>query len=209
MRHLGSIVLSLLLGPIVYVLTGVGLVRLAGTERDWYQVDRPPVLIGLGALAAAGILYAVLVFARLSPLGPFLVGLGFLGLTTWGLFDGASLTDLLPESIVGVSGSTGEPAYAVALLLAVPLLATIVIPRRWRRFPDRPADTATTEQEGAAPAYPSSPPPYTYPGAPIYTPPTDDSGSGRADLPAAGVRPGRRAGPHAGRRTRTDARPAG
>jgi hypothetical protein len=174
-RHLGSIVLALLLGPIVYVLTGVGLARLAGTERDWYQVDRAPVLVGLGALAAAGILYAVLVLARLSPLGPFLVGLGYLGLTAWGLSDSGSLANLVPERLVGVSGSAGEPAYAVALLLALPLLATVVIPRRWRRSPDRPAEpdqAAQMVEEGAAPAYPSSPAPFAYPGAPVYTPPT-------------------------------------
>jgi hypothetical protein len=97
MRHLGSIVLCLLLGPIIYVLAGVGLGRLAQVPRDWYRTDPRPIVIGLVLLAAAGILYAVLLLVRLSPLGPVPVGLGYLGLTAWGLLRTDSLTTLIPE----------------------------------------------------------------------------------------------------------------
>jgi hypothetical protein len=167
MRHLGSIVLSLLLGPIIYVLTGIGLVRLAGAPRDWYTADPTPVALGLAALVGAGILYAILLLVRLSPIGPVLVGLGYLGLTVWGLLRTESLTDLIPERYVGSAHVTGGPTFGVSLLLAIPLLATIGSPRRWRRRPDGVTETA----EDAA--YPTSPAPaYTgYPGAPIYTPP--------------------------------------
>src|SRR3954470_5267926 len=184
MRHLGSIVVSLLLGPIVYVLTGVGLVRLAAASGDWYSTDPQPVAIGLGALVGAGVLYAILVLVRLSPLGPVLVGLGYLGLTAWGLLRPDSLTGLIPAHYVGSAGVTGGPTFGVSLLLAVPLLATIRRPRRWRRRPDAVGpsteDTAAGDPTSAGPSYPN------YPGAPIYTPPAPTPAPATREQPERG-----------------------
>src|SRR5256885_7919110 len=63
--------------------------------------------------------------------------------------------------------SPDPPAFGVSLLLAVPLLATIGSPRRWRRRPDA-VDPSTEDTAGG---YPTSPAPAyaNYPGAPIYT----------------------------------------
>jgi hypothetical protein len=186
MRHLGSIALSLLLGPIVYAFVGVGLVNVTGAPADWYKTDPAPVLTGLAAYGVAGLLYAVLMMTRISPLGPVLAGLGYAGLTAWALFDGESMTDALSYRIGDSDEVLTRPAYGVALLLAVPLLATIVSPRRWRRSANPPAAPATEEQatdgladptSPAIPAYPSTP-------APIYTP--------TSRLPAGEAGPGER-----------------
>jgi hypothetical protein len=193
MRHLGSIVLSLLLGPIVYAFVGVGLVKVTGVSADWYKTDPVPVLIGLAAFAVAGLLYAVLTMTRISPLGPVLAGLGYAGMTAWALFGGGSMTDTLSYRISDSDEVLTRPAYGVALLLAVPLLATVVSPRRWRRSVTPPA--ATTDETGDTPStYPTSPAIPAYPSTPppIYTPtsrlPADDveSGERTAVLPPPG-----------------------
>ncbi len=163
MRHLGSIVLSLLLGPLVYVLTGVGLVKMEIAESGGVRSEYVATSIALGALAAAGLLYAILVMARISPLGPVLLGLAYAAVTTWTLLERGSFLRMVPGDIPGARGAVPAPAGAVTALLAVPLLATIVSPRRWRRYANPPA---ADQAPAAAPAYPGEP---AYPGAPAYS----------------------------------------
>src|SRR5690348_8342720 len=133
MRHFGSIVLSGLLGAFVYVLSGIGLVKSAQAQRSGLTETYSAASMGLAALAAAGLLYAILVLTRLSPLGPVLLGLGYLGMTAWALFAAGSLHRIVPGTVAGVRDAAWQPAGALTTLLAVPLLATIVSPRRWRR----------------------------------------------------------------------------
>lgn len=171
MRHLGSIVLSLLLAPIVYALTGIGLVKMAGIPRHLSGHDYMTLGIGVAALIGAGLAYALLVMARLSPLGPVLAGLGFLGMTAWYIGNRSSFTRIIPENLLGVRGALWAPASAVAVLLAVPVLATIVSPRRWRRWANPPAAVAAPGYTppavtGDESGYPGTP----YPGAPSYSP---------------------------------------
>jgi hypothetical protein len=137
MRHLGSLVLSLILAPAIWVLTGFGWVRyhlsLAGFDGD---VTAP--IVGLAALLAAGSLLAVLVMARLSPVGPGLAGLAFLAMTAWLAVDATSFHRIMPDLFLG----TDSPTYlaeGLAVPLAVPLLATVLSPRRWRRYDHVPA----------------------------------------------------------------------
>lgn len=163
MRHLGSVILSLLLGPLVYVLTGVGLVKMEIAESAGVRSEYLATSIALGALAAAGLLYAILVMARISPLGPVLLGLAYVAMTAWTLLEGRSFLRTVPGDIPGARGAVWAPAGAVTALLAVPLLATIVSPRRWRRYANPPA---TDQAPAAAPAYPGEP---AYPGAPAYS----------------------------------------
>jgi hypothetical protein len=171
MRHLGSIVLSLLLAPIVYALTGIGLVKMSEIPRHLSTGDIDTVSIALAALMAAGLVYAVLVMARLSPLGPMLAGLGFLAMTAWYIGNRASFTRTIPSDALGVRGAAWAPAGTVMALLAVPLLVTIVSPRRWRRWANPPAAVAAPGYSppvgpGDEPGYAGTP----YPGAPSYAP---------------------------------------
>jgi hypothetical protein len=163
MRHLGSIVLSLLLAPIIYALTGIGLVKMSGVPRHLSTSDYATLSIGLAALVGAGLVYSVLVMTRLSPLGPVLAGLGFLAMTGWYVGNRGSFTRTISSDALGVRGAAWAPAGAVTVLLAVPLLVTIVSPRRWRRWANPPAAVA-------APGYTPLGDEPNYPGAPAYSP---------------------------------------
>lgn len=135
MRHLGSVLLSLLFAPLIWLSTGVGVSKLAeGLTED---PDRFAAFTGLLAIGIAGLLYSLLVLSRLSPLGPVLVGLGFAGATLWALMARGSFRDTVPEHFLGVAGAGWLPSTGYAALLAVPLLATIFSPRRWRRYADQ------------------------------------------------------------------------
>src|SRR5262245_43765871 len=109
--------------------------------------------------SAAGLLYSVLVLARLSPVGTFLAGLAFFGLGMWSLFAHSSLQDLMPDRFLGVDGLLGAPisgfgpAFAI---LGMPLMLTVFSPRRWRRYPNgAPAAELSYSPGGvsAAPEY--------------------------------------------------------
>lgn len=129
MRHLGSLILSLVLAPIIWVLTGIGLVEY-GPARDRLGSD---VVLALAALVAAGTLFAVLAIARISPVGPMLAGLAYLGIVAWATLDHASLQATLPRSVLGTESALTRPADGYAVLLAIPLLATAFGAGRWRR----------------------------------------------------------------------------
>jgi hypothetical protein len=174
MRHLGSLALSLLLTPIMWVLGGIGIVKFA---ESWQtnDVDYLAVAVGLAALLGAGTAYTLLVLPRLAPVGPALAGLVLLGSGVWAIVDRDSFVDIVPADLLGVETAGYQPA-AFAPVVAVPLLCMLASPRRWRRR-DEPAI--------GAPAYPMFPPrpPYQGPPAaapispgeqattPIYTPP--------------------------------------
>jgi hypothetical protein len=164
MRHLGSIVLSLVLAAITYLLTGIGLVKMAEAMFRHGTSKYTALGAALLALLVAGLLYSVLTLARLSPLGPVLSGLALFSITMWAIFATGSFQRTMPNSVLGVSGAPLVPAGGIAALLAVPLLATIVSPRRWRRYANQ---GATVAAYSAAPAYS----PYPQSAAPNYGPP--------------------------------------
>jgi hypothetical protein len=169
-RHLGSIVLSLLLGVSVYLLTGVALSYSARFAADEAAPER---FAGLLAAVVAGLLYSVLVLARLSPFGPVLVGLLFAGLTAWAWTDAPSFVDTMPATLFGVSGVTTLPAVPFSALLAVPLLLIIASPRRWRRRATPPPRPAAAPPGAVPPAAVS--PAAVSPGGSPYAGPSYDT----------------------------------
>src|SRR6266545_1258901 len=158
MRHLVSIIVSLLVTPVVYVLTGVGLVKFGEASGSSGATKFTALTIALIALLVAGILYSLLVLARLSPLGLVLAGLALFSATMWAILSTDSFRDT-------VRGTGWAPASGVAALLAVPLLATIASPRRWRRYATPGAAVASYS---AAPSYSTA---YPQSAAPSYGPP--------------------------------------
>jgi hypothetical protein len=182
MRHLGSIVLSVVSVVVIYVLAGIGMVRLAmdsglvalNKGTDWTDVG-----IGIGSLAVAGALYAILTLIRLSPLGTVLGGLLFVIVQLWALFDQSNLQSTLGSSVFGTPGAAEAPLTGLTIVLAIPLLATIFSPRRWRGK-DKPA-VATAY---APPAGQST---YAQPGVP--QPGMSQSGMPQSGAPAPATPP--------------------
>src|SRR4051794_21861747 len=84
LRHVRSILYTLVLAPAVWVLCGVGFTGdFVGRARDTGGAIES--LTGLLLLLLAGSAYAILVFAPISPAGPAFGGLVFLGLGLWAL----------------------------------------------------------------------------------------------------------------------------
>ena len=187
MRHLWSLVLSLVLTPLIYVSAGLSAVKF-GDARGLGMTA------GLGLLWAfvAGALYALLVMARLSPVGPIAAGLIYLGVTFWAVLDRGGFESVIPADILGQKGIMHVPVGMGTALLAAPLLLTVFSARRWRSTEAPPAvsyDAAPVYAEvdtSAAPSYPttvpSAAPTYAAPGyaaptyePPVYTPPSSAS----------------------------------
>ena len=132
MRHLVSLLLGPVLGFIVYVLLGYAAFKVQ-LESGWTGDNA----VGVLALAGAGAAYAGLVVPRLSPLGPALTGLAFLGLGLWIISDLSSFVSTMPDDLLGLDNA-GFGAGLYLLPLSIPLLATLVSPNRWMSRP-RPA----------------------------------------------------------------------
>jgi hypothetical protein len=177
MRHLGSIILSLVLAPTIYLLVGIGLIKTSTPGIDG-RTDPSALAVGFVTMVTAGLLYALLVQSRLSPLGPVLAAVVLLVVQVWVLFAKENFTSTFPKAVFGVEDAAMAPAeVGAALLLAVPLLVTVVSPRRWRRTaqPAAPAPYAAAPPYGYqqyTPSYPP-PPPAPFPAAqpPVSAPP--------------------------------------
>lgn len=138
MRHIGSFLLALVFAPAIFLLTGTGL---SAFQTMWVNGGAPSAVldaaVAAGALLLASILYAVLTMLRLSPVGPFLAGLGMLGMSVWAAGWQQSYAETFAMLDVHMGGAVGQSG--LGLVLAVPLLATVVSPRRWRKH-ERLAD---------------------------------------------------------------------
>jgi hypothetical protein len=125
MRHVWSILLALVLAPTGWLLCGSGeagdLIGRAGGAEGFHA------LTGLALLLSAGSAYGILVLLPISPAGPTLAGLGYLGAGLWALADPTSYAGVWP------SADVARPGYGLALVLAVPLLGTALVMRRWEQ----------------------------------------------------------------------------
>jgi hypothetical protein len=189
MRHAGSVLLSLFLAPLIWVGTGYGLTEVNQARVRFAGGFEVEIVLGLLALLAAGALYALLVMARLSPIGPALIGLVFVGLSAWAAFDPASYFDTMPTDLRRGDFALTYPALGYGALLGVPLLATLLSPRRWRRYAH------------AGAAAPAGPAPYAMPAAgmpPGAVPPGDAYAPPYGGRPTFGATPGYLAPPPPG-----------
>ncbi|HTF06572.1 MAG TPA: hypothetical protein VK659_00180 [Asanoa sp.] len=175
MRHLGSLVLSLVLAPAIWVLSGYGTSEVGRGVGD---VDLR-LLGGFAALAAAGVLLTLLVLTRLSPVGPGFAGLVFIALSVWAALDQGLFTDLLGVSFFERSAGLVNPILAIGPVVGTLLLLTVTSPRRWRRYP------------------PPVPQPAVYPGATVGPPAYQPAHSAYPTSPGFGAAPGSPAVPFA------------
>ncbi|BCY05810.1 hypothetical protein [Actinoplanes sp. L3-i22] len=132
MRHLRSILYALVLAPAVWVLAGVGFTHdLTSRGRDFFTAES---LSGLLLLIFAGILFAIMAFSPISPLGPTVAGAVFLGVTYWAWSAPDSYAGIWSPDVVKDGFDLSRPGYGLAALLAVPLLCTALSARRWARY---------------------------------------------------------------------------
>lgn len=150
MRHLGSFLLALVFAPATWVLTGLGISKFAEARADSPGLDID-LAVGLAAVIGAGLVYALLILPRYSPLGPVLAGLAFLGLVVWRVVDLDSFEQAVPADVLHVRLLLRYPADGYAAILAMPLLGTLFSARRWRRDEYPPVEYAEV-----APAYPAA-----------------------------------------------------
>jgi hypothetical protein len=148
MRHLGSLLLALLLAPAVWVLTGIGISKFAEAGGDSTGLDMD-LAVGLAAFAGAGLCYALLILPRHSPFGLVLAGLGMLGLVVWRAADLAGFNRAVPADLFDITLALRHPADGYAAVLALPLLGTLFSARRWRRYEHPPAEYQPTEYQPA------------------------------------------------------------
>ncbi|MGX7676194.1 hypothetical protein [Plantactinospora sp. DSM 117369] len=176
MRHLGSLVFGLVSVPIIWVLAGIGLIKLnGGITRD----ETGDALVGFIVIAVVAGLLAALLLPRWSPVGTAVAGLLFLVMAVWSMIDLGSMGDLLPRSFLGVDFALTAPSGAFATLLAVLLFATVLVPQRWRS--PRPAGAGFPGAAGQ-PGFPSYPPPGQVPPGGQFPPGTQTPPGGQ--LPA-------------------------
>jgi hypothetical protein len=133
LRHLRSILYALVLAPAVWVLCGVGFSSdLTGRARD--ATGSVETVSAILLLVLAGAAYAILVFAPISPLGPALAGLVFLGVAVWALVAPESYAGVWPAAVTKEGFDLSRPGHALAALLAVPMVCTALSARRWARY---------------------------------------------------------------------------
>ncbi|MEV8505239.1 hypothetical protein AB0368_10480 [Actinoplanes sp. NPDC051475] len=132
MRHLRSILYALILAPAAWILCGVGFDQdLTGRARDNGGLES---VGGLLLLLLAGAAYGILLFAPISPSGPLLTGLTFLGVGAWARVSPSSYASVWPADVTKDGFNVSTPGYGLALLLAVPLVCTALSARRWAGY---------------------------------------------------------------------------
>ncbi|WP_041840632.1 hypothetical protein [Actinoplanes friuliensis] len=132
MRHLRSIIYALVLAPAVWILCGVGFDQdLTGRARDNGGIES---LSGVLLLLLAGAAYSILLFSPISPLGPLLAGLAFVGVGAWARLAPDQYAGIWPPNVVKEGFDVSTPGYGLAVLLAVPMLCTALSARRWKGF---------------------------------------------------------------------------
>ncbi len=177
MRHLWSLALSLVLTPLIYISAGLSAVKFDGANGL-----EASAVVGLLAAFVAGALYALLVMGRLSPVGPIVAGLVYLGVTLWAVLNRDGFESVIPADLLGEEGVLHVPVGMGTALLAAPLLLTVFSPGRWRgsATPATPsydaapvyADVASSAAPTYAASVPSAAPTYVAPGASVSSAPT-------------------------------------
>jgi hypothetical protein len=131
-RHFRSILYATVLAPAVWVLCGLGFTHdLIGRARDGGGVES---LTGLLLLLSAGAAYSILLLAPISPAGPLLGGVVFFGVAVWAVLSPPTYASLWSAAVTKDTFDLSLPGYGLAVLLAVPLIATALSARRWERY---------------------------------------------------------------------------
>jgi hypothetical protein len=149
MRHIGTLIAAVVIGPLAWVMLAFGQDRSADAFANaslsgaFHTEDfvRPLLL-----LAGAGLLLGLLGTLRFSPLGATVIGIGYTSSYTLLLVAPTGLLDLLTNdlSVAGRHADLTTPIQTgTTLVLGMLLLAAGISTGRWRHGPP-PASTSET-----------------------------------------------------------------
>ncbi|NUR70279.1 MAG: hypothetical protein HOU81_05630 [Hamadaea sp.] len=150
MRHLWSLIAGVVIAPLVWAVvafgqTVMGEVYTAGAPTGYSS----KVLLGAGLLVGAGLIAGLIASLRVSPVGPLLVALLYLGSSALLIFapkTGADVFDRVQKDVLGHDVMTITPLKSgVIPVLGGVLLIAVFSASRWRVWPGTvAADSATT-----------------------------------------------------------------
>ena len=171
MRHLGSLIAGAIIAPLAWLLIALGQQQSVPRVADIVTGDATStsgLVAPVSMLAGAGILLGLVATLRVSPAGPLLAGLFYVGAYVGLLVVPARVHSAVPGSIhVLDQHITPRTPLDNGTLLVVGalLLVSLVSAHRWRRWPDdEPVadEPESSTSSGTEPA--SGPLPHRQPG---------------------------------------------
>jgi hypothetical protein len=155
MRHIGTLIAAIVIGPLAWILIAFGQDRSAAAFANaqakgaFHTGDfvRPLIF-----LAAAGLILGLVATLRFSPLGAGLTGLVYVLSYVWLFIDAKGLLNIFKHPL-RIAGQDADPTTPVrtgtTLLVGALLLVSVASMARWRRWP-RP-QAATPAVPGTVP----------------------------------------------------------
>lgn len=147
MRHLWSLIAGVVLAPIVWAVAAYGQAVTAKVSAGGAPTSfESKLLIAAAAFVGAGLVFGIIGTLRVSPVGPLVAGLAYLG--SYGLAIASPSTADDAFNYVTKVGDY-EIHYASALtsglipVLGAALIMAVFSPGRWRTWPA--AEVATAE----------------------------------------------------------------
>jgi hypothetical protein len=148
MRHAGTLIAAIVIGPLVWIMLAFGQERSAqavSTAQSSGVVQTGAFIRPLLLLVAAGLLLGLIGTLRFSPLGAVVTGIVYAASYVGLLVDPKRLLGLFNHHL-NVVGRHADPTTPIrtgtTLLLGALLLVSVVSVGRWRRSP-LPADESS------------------------------------------------------------------
>lgn len=161
MRHLWSLIAGVVLAPIVWAVAAYGQAVTAQVSAQGAPTSfESKLLIAAAAFAGAGLVFGIIGTLRVSPVGPLIAGLAYLGCYGFAIASPGTANDAFNR--VTTVGDY-QVHYATALtsglipVLGAALLMAAFSPGRWRSWPAAAA-ASPAEPFATSPATPSTEP---------------------------------------------------
>ncbi|MEZ7124130.1 hypothetical protein ACBR40_02245 [Nonomuraea sp. AD125B] len=162
LRHLGGFLIGLVVTAAVLAGGGWAVTQAAAQaaahvtgQAPVTPADNQKLWIALGAMAAVGLVYGLVVAGRISPLATFVPSMALLSWTVVYALDPARAISLVPaepsvDQIVREAGAGAQTLLTtgVLALLGVALFIPVLMPSRWSRPYDDDDDDYESSQEG-------------------------------------------------------------
>jgi hypothetical protein len=160
MRHIGTLIAAIVIGPLAWILIAFGQDRSAAAFANaqkngaFHTGDfvRPLIF-----LVAAGLILGLIATLRFSPLGAGLTGVVYVMSFVWLFIDAKGLLDIFKHPL-SIGGENADPTIPVrtgtTLLVGALLLVSVASTARWRRWPHTAATPAVPAGAGPDTAEP-------------------------------------------------------